>query len=198
MGMMAIVTLDISKRDLEDVWENLQVSLNSADGIEPVAMAMVFETYDIMVFFWCDTPENLNSYIIDRMRSIKGVTETTVFFITEMTEIKYESFDKEPGIDGLAFIDVECGMDYSVYKKIIENIKPEEDKTFLKFISHCLHSQNLDLLLGFKGINLYYLDKLFNNIRLIEGVVDVLIIMFSRFKTLQEYDRIREKFPWLI
>lgn len=198
MGMMAAVTLDIKNRNLEDVWENLQASLVSANGIEPVALSIVFETFDVMIFIWCETPETLNQYIINRLRSIKGVTETTVFFFGEMKEIKHENIDREPGIDGLLFMDIECGKDQHVFNAMIEKVGPEEDSTFTKFVSFCLHSQNLDLLVGFKGTNLYYLDKLFNKIRLINGVIDVNVMMFSRFKTLKEYTLIQERFSWLV
>ncbi|MBD3187413.1 hypothetical protein GF325_11330 [Candidatus Bathyarchaeota archaeon] len=198
MGMMAAVTLDIKNRNLEDVWENLQASLVSANGIEPVALSIVFETFDVMIFIWCETPETLNQYIINRLRSIKGVTETTVFFFGEMKEIKHENIDREPGIDGLLFMDIECGKDQHVFNAMIEKVGPEEDSTFTKFVSFCLHSQNLDLLVGFKGTNLYYLEKLFNKIRLINGVIDVNVMMFSRFKTLKEYTLIQERFSWLV
>ncbi|MHA1683067.1 MAG: hypothetical protein ACTSUE_19165 [Promethearchaeota archaeon] len=195
---MATISLDISNRNLESIWENLQASLITADGIEPIAISIVFETFDVMVFCWCEKPENLNRYIIDRMRSIKGVTETTVFFFTDMEHIKHEDVEPEPGIDGLLFIDIECGKESFVSNMIRDDVGPEADLTFTKFVSYCLHSQNLDLLVGFKGTNVYYLDKLFNKIRLIDGVTDVRVMMFSRFSTLQEYSIVQTKFPWFL
>ncbi|MHA1700622.1 MAG: hypothetical protein ACTSWN_17425 [Promethearchaeota archaeon] len=197
MGLLGCVTLDIAQRDVEDVWENLQSSLIIADGIEPIAMGIIFETYDVIIFLWCEKPENLTKYIINRMRSIKGVTETTVFFINNLNVIQHKDVDEEPGIDGILLIDVECGQDDHVFKEI-PNIAPVAEKTFTKFEAFCLHSSNLDLLVGFRGMNIYYLNKLFNKIRLIDGVVDVLVLLFQRFLTLEELAVIREKFPWFL
>nr|MDO8086927.1 hypothetical protein [Candidatus Sigynarchaeum springense]MDO8117694.1 hypothetical protein [Candidatus Sigynarchaeota archaeon] len=45
MGMMALVTLNIFKRDIEDIWENLQLALVSDAYIEALATGIVFETY---------------------------------------------------------------------------------------------------------------------------------------------------------
>lgn len=200
MGLVAAVTLDITKRDLDSVWDNLHVSLVREAGIEPVAIGIVFETYDIMVFLWCDAPERLNRYIINRMRSVKGVTETTVFFLDGMQPIIHEGLKgiPEPGIDGLVMMDVECGKEDHVMKALVERVKPEEEKTFTKFVSFCLHSTSLDLIAGFKGMNLYYLDQLFAKIREIDGVLDIIVLMFSRFQTLVDYDEIAAKFPWFV
>nr|MDO8114710.1 hypothetical protein [Candidatus Sigynarchaeota archaeon] len=195
MGLMAVVSLNVSKRDLDDLWENLQSALIKADGIEPVAMGITFEYYDIQVFLYCDEPENLNRYIINRLRSLKGVTETTVFFITDMDNIKHEGMESEPGIDGIVLLDVECGKEDSVFREIMENVGPEEEKTFTKFIANCLHSASLDLLVGFKGQNFYMLDKLFSKIRLIDGVIDVEVVMFSRFKI---FDYEKSRFSWYL
>lgn len=198
MGLIGCVSLDIKKRSVEDLWENLSSSLSSANGITPIAMGIVFETYDVMIFLWCETPENLNDYIINRLRSVKGVTETEVFFVNDMQEITHEEIDSEPGIDGIIFIDVECGKDESVYNAIIEDISPEENKTFTKFVAKCLHSTNLDQLVGFKGVNLYYLDQLFSKVRMVNGVTDMQIMMFSRFTTLVEFDELKKRFPWFL
>nr|MDO8119625.1 hypothetical protein [Candidatus Sigynarchaeota archaeon] len=197
MPMIAVINIDISKRDLEDVWDNLQTTLVAADGIEPIAMGIVFETYDIMIFTLCKEPENLTQYIINRIRSLKGITETTVFFTNSLDTIKHEN-EPEPGIDGIAYLDVECGKDDYVFKQIKEKIGPEEEKTFTKFLGFCLHSANVDLMVGFKGINLFYLDALFSKIRMIDGVTDLEITMFSRFKTLVEYDQLSKRFPWFL
>ncbi|MFX0100177.1 MAG: hypothetical protein ACFFCS_11400 [Candidatus Hodarchaeota archaeon] len=199
MTLLACVSLDIKQRSIDEVWQNLQTSLAPADNIEPVAMGIIFETYDIMVFLSCGDIDKLTYYIINRMRSIKGVTETTVFFINEMNIIEHENLDiVEPGLDGLLLIDAECGKDVYVYEKIQEHIGPEKEKTCTKFISYCLHSQNLDLLVGFKGFNLYYLDQMFSKIRLIDGVIDILVLMFSRFTTLMEMEDIEKRFPWFV
>ena len=199
MGLLAVVNLDISKRDLEDVWDNLQSSLvkDTDGGIEPVAMGIIFETYDIIVFLWCEHIEYLTEYIINHMRSIKGVTETTVFFMSDIQNIQHEDAPAEPGLDGVLLLDVECGLDEHVLREV-KKIGPEEEKTFTKFISHCLHSQNLDIIVGFKGINLYYLDQLFTKIRMVNGVIDIMVLMFQRFKTLNETETIEEKFPWFL
>ncbi len=194
MGLMAVVTLNIFKRDLEDIWENLQSALVASDGIEPLAIGIVFETYDITTFLWCEQPENLNKYIINRLRSLKGVTETTVFFLDAMENITHD-IESEPGLDGMVLIDVECGKEESVFRDIMTRIQPEEEKTFTKFIANCLHSASLDLLVGFKGTSLYMLDKLFSNIRMIDGVIDIQVVMFSRFRIF-EYEK--SKFSWYL
>ncbi|MBN2154118.1 MAG: hypothetical protein JW839_21865 [Candidatus Lokiarchaeota archaeon] len=191
---MAVVTLNIFKRDLEDVWENLQSALVSDDGIEPLAMAIEFETYDIITFLWCEQPESLNKYIINRLRALKGVTETTVFFLDAMENIQH-AIESEPGLDGMVFIDVECGKEESVFRNIMTKIEPEAEKTFTKFIANCLHSTSLDLLVGFKGTNLYMLDKLFSKIRMVDGVTDIQVVMFSRFRIF-EYQK--SKFSWYL
>ncbi len=194
MGLIAVVTLNIFKRDLEDIWENLQSALVSDDGIEPLAMGIEFETYDIIVFLWCEQPESLNKYIINRLRSLKGVTETTVFFLSAMENIPH-AIESEPGIDGMVLIDVECGKEESVFRDIMTKVEPEEEKTFTKFIANCLHSATLDLLVGFKGTNLYMLDKLFSKIRTVDGVTDIQVVMFSRFRIF-EYQK--SKFSWYL
>ena len=195
MGLMAVVSLNITKRDLDDVWENLQSALVKVNGIEPVAMGIAFESYDILVFLYCDEPENLNRYIINRLRSLKGVAETTVFFINDMQNITHEDMESEPGIDGVLMIDVECGKEDHVFREISEKIGPEEENTFTKFIANCLHSESLDLLVGFKGQNLYMLDKLFSKIRLIDGVTDIQVVMFSRFNV---FDYEKSRFSWYL
>ncbi len=196
MPLIAVINIDISKRDLEEVWENLQTTLVAADGIEPIAMGIVFETYDIMIFTLCEQPENLTAYIINRIRSLKGITETTVFFTNSLESTVPAT--SEPGVDGIAYLDIECGKDEYVLKQIKDKIGPEEEKTFTKFVGLCLHSANVDLLVGFKGINLFYLDALFSKIRMIDGVTDIMITMFSRFKTLVEYDQLSNRFPWFL
>jgi hypothetical protein len=194
MGLIAVVSLDITHQHLEDVWDNLQNSLEKIDGIEPIAMGITFESYDIHVIFYCDEPENLNRYIIHHLRSLKGVTETTVYFLTDMENIVHEGMDPEPGIDGILFIDVECGKEDSVFREIMQ-VGPEEDKTFTKFIANCMHSQDLDMLVGFKGQNFYMLDKLFNTIRVLDGVTDIQVVMFTRFIV---FDYEKSRFSWYL
>jgi hypothetical protein len=197
MGLLGVVTLNISGRDLTDVWDNLQSNLVAADGIEPLAIAIVFETYDLLIVLWCEQPENLNRYIINRLRSMKGVTETTVFFLDEMQALTHDGMESEPGIDGHLMLDVECGKEDYVVREV-SKIGPEAEKTFTKFIAAALHSSTLDLLVGFKGTNLYYLDELFSKIRLIDGVIDIEVQIFARFKTLVEYDQMKDRFSWLL
>lgn len=194
MSLMAVVSLDITHRDLEDVWDNLQSTLEQENGIEPIAMGITFESYDIHVIFYCDEPENLNRYIIDHLRSLKGVTETTVYFLTDMESIVHEGMESEPGLDGIILIDVECGKEDSVFHNIM-NVGPEEDKTFTKFIANCMHSEDLDMLVGFKGQNFFMLDKLFSNIRVVDGVTDIQVIMFTRFIV---FDYEKSRFTWYL
>ncbi|HME52331.1 MAG TPA: hypothetical protein VKM55_08950 [Candidatus Lokiarchaeia archaeon] len=194
MSLMAVVSLDITHRDLEDVWENLQSTLEREDGIEPIAMGITFESYDIHVIFYCDEPENLNRYIIHHLRSLKGVTETTVYFLTDMESIVHEGMESEPGLDGIILIDVECGKEDAVFHDIM-NVGPEEDKTFTKFIANCMHSEDLDMLVGFKGQSFFMLDKLFSNIRIVDGVTDIQVIMFTRFIV---FDYEKSRFTWYL
>ena len=174
-------------------YDRLLENLEKTESVIPLFVGQIFEHADLEIMIQAEDVESLNDFILERIRSIKEITEIMVYPMTSfkgLAQFSLADFQSSYSAEDTAVefplftvkLDIEPTKDVKVYEELSKLTM--SDTVLPAFLGYTFQQADFDIGLYFFAMDIQSAWDFIMRIREIEGVWDTDIGIVTRIKSL--------------